>query len=289
MIIVIVGVTGSGKSEAAISLAKRIGGEVVNGDAFQVYQELNIATCKPSKEMMKEVPHHLFDFVPLGENYDVAAYQKDMREAISDILGRGAIPIIAGGTGLYIRAGLYDYDFSALPESDPSRFDDWTNEELRTRLWELDPVEAEKIHPNNRHRLIRALEICEATGSSKTSFLALQRHEPIYGNVFFFGLERERESSYSEADRRVDLLFEKGLVGENKRLIEKYGYGPRAFKAIGVKELFPYFEGKKSLEECKEDIKLNTRHYIKRQNTFFAHQFKVEWVDGFEQILEEIA
>lgn len=288
MIIFIVGVTGSGKSEAAISLAKQIGGEVVNGDAFQVYQELNIATCKPSKQMMQEVPHHLFDFIPLSENYNVASYQKDMREAVNDILGRGAIPIIAGGTGLYIRAGLYDYDFENIPQSDPSKYDDWSNVELKARLWELDPVEAEKIHTNNRSRLIRALEICQAKGS-KTEFISSQTHRPIYENVHFFGLEREREASYEEADKRVDILFERGLVEENRRLIDKYGYGPRAFRAIGVKELFPYFMGEKGLEECKEEIKLNTRHYIKRQNTFFAHQFDVKWVAGYRQILEEIA
>ena len=284
MIIVIAGATGSGKSHLAVELAKRIDGEVINADAFQVYQELSIATAKPSVEMRKEVPHHLFDFVPLTEEYNVYRYQQDLRAVLKDVIARGKTPIIAGGTGLYIRAGLFDYDFSETDHPDMSEYDALSDEQLYQKLWEIDEESAKAIHPHNRVRVRRAIEIFLSSGRKKSEMLNEQKHEPIYP-VKIFGLKPEREELYQKVEKRVDQMFEEGLVEEDTALIKKYGTSPRAFRAIGVKELFPYLEGKASLESVKDEIKKNTRHYVKRQDTFFAHQFEITWVSSIEEIL----
>jgi len=284
MIIVLTGCTGSGKSALAIELAKALHGEIINADAFQVYQELNIATAKPTLAMRQEVPHLLFDFVPLTSNYDVATYQKDLRKALAEVLKRGHTPIIAGGTGLYIRAGLYDYKFEDFPKVDLSSYQKLDDGALYAELQKRDPVEAAKLHPHNRVRVLRSLEICLSSGQSKTSLLAEQKHQPLY-DVCFFGLDSERENLYPAVEKRVDAMFAEGLVEEDKRLIDQYGRTPHAFSAIGVKELYPYFDGQISLEEAKNVIKENTRHYVKRQETFFRHQFEIHWIHSLGDIL----
>lgn len=288
MILVIAGATGTGKSELAIELAKKVDGEIINADAFQVYQELSIATAKPTLSMRKVVPHHLFDFVPLNEDYDVERYQKELRNALNEVLSRGKTPIIAGGSGLYLRASLFDYSFSEKPrEIDESKYEAFSNEELHAKLEAIDPEEAMKIHPNNRRRVLRAIEIYEQEGKKKSELISMQEHRPIF-DCRFFGLKPDRESLYEKVEKRVDRMFEEGLVEETLPLIEKYGRSPHAFQAIGVKELFPYLDGEISLQEAKDLIKKNTRHYIKRQDTFFAHQFEIDWVDGIKEILEAL-
>ncbi len=282
MIIVLTGPTGSGKSKLAIELAKEIDAAIINADAFQVYKELSIATAKPSEEELFEVPSFLFDFIPLDSSYNVKEYQEDLRSAIATISPFKKNIIIAGGTGLYIRAGLYDYEFPNLPSVDMSKYQSLSDEDLFDLLKQVDPDSSLTIHPHNRVRILRALEIYFSTGTTKSNIIAKQNHEPIY-DCLFFGLEKERELNYEIVNKRVDEMFEKGLVEENKYLIDKYGRDRSAFKAIGVKELFPYFDGKITLEEAKETIKKNTRHYIKRQMTFFSHQFKITWIkDKFD-------
>lgn len=284
MILVLTGPTGSGKSEIALSLAKRLGAAVINADAFQVYQELNIATAKPSKEMREAVPHFLFDFVPLDSAYNVAEYQEDMRSVLSFCLSKGQDVIIAGGTGLYIKAALFDYDFSPKAAVDLSPYQVLDDDALHAELAKLDPVSAEKIHPHNRQRVLRAIEIFLGGGTAKSELEQKQKHEPLYP-VRFFGLNKERESLYERVNERVEEMFDAGLLEETLPLIEKYGRDAMAFRAIGVKELFPYIDGQITLEVAKETIKKNTRNYIKRQMTWFRHQFDVTWVDGEEQIL----
>lgn len=284
MILVLTGPTGSGKSEIAVSLAKRLGAAVINADAFQVYQELNIATAKPSKEMREAVPHFLFDFVPLDSAYNVAEYQEDMRSVLSFCLNKGQDVIIAGGTGLYIKAALFDYDFSPKAAVDLSPYQVLDDDALHAELAKLDPVSAEKIHPHNRQRVLRAIEIFLGGGTAKSELEQKQKHEPLYP-VRFFGLNKERESLYERVNERVEEMFDAGLLEETLPLIEKYGRDAMAFRAIGVKELFPYIDGQITLEVAKETIKKNTRNYIKRQMTWFRHQFDVTWVDGEEQIL----
>lgn len=286
MILVLTGPTGSGKSELAIALAKELGAEIINADAFQVYEELNIATAKPSKEMMAAIPHHLYDFVPLSEGYDISRYQKDARAAIKNIQARGHLPLFVGGSGLYLRSALYDYDFSPDTSGvDLSVYESWTNERLHDELKRLDPDEAKKIPSANRTRVLRALAIIIASGESKTSLLAKQRHEPLE-DTLFFALSISRSLLYERIEKRVKKMAEEGLFEETEPLVRKYGEKAPAFRAIGVAELLPYFRGEYGKEEALSRIVLDTRHYVKRQETFFRHQFPTRFVHSLDEILE---
>lgn len=285
MIIVLTGPTGSGKTKVAIELAKALGGVILNGDAFQVYKELNIATAKPTPEEFMQAPHYLFDFIPLTEAYNVHDYQLDLRGCIAELEKKNVPMIIAGGTGLYIRAGLYDYEFAEDKPVDLSEYESKTNEDLHRSLEKIDPKSAAMIHPNNRVRLLRAIEIYLQTGKAKSEIESTQKHAPIY-DVKFFGLQTERAPLYERVNARVDEMFASGLLEETKPLVEHYGRDCAAFKAIGVKELFPYFDGLITLDEAIVTIKKNTRNYVKRQETFFRHQFDIQWVSSSEEILK---
>ncbi len=289
MILVLTGPTGSGKTDMAISLAKKLGGAIINADAFQVYRELNIATAKPSEAQRLEVPHFLFDFVPVSSSYSVYEYQADLRATIADLQEIHKPIIIAGGTGLYIRAGLYDYSFPEEKVVDLSVYEKMDDDTLYAALQKMDPEEAKTIHPHNRIRVLRAIKVYLSSGKKKSEIKAEQKHQPIYDDVYFFGLNAERAPLYERVNQRVEEMFKAGLVEENRALYEKYGEAPRAFQAIGVKELFPYFRGEKNLEECKEEIQKNTRHYVKRQETFFRHQFDIHWITQEEEILDAIS
>lgn len=289
MILVLTGPTGSGKTDMAISLAKKLGGAIINADAFQVYRELNIATAKPSEAQRLEVPHFLFDFVPISSSYSVYEYQADLRATIADFQEIHKPIIIAGGTGLYIRAGLYDYSFPEEKVVDLSVYEKMDEDTLYAALQKMDPEEAKTIHPHNRIRVLRAIKVYLSSGKKKSEIKAEQKHQPIYDDVYFFGLNAERAPLYERVNQRVEEMFKAGLVEENRALYEKYGETPRAFQAIGVKELFPYFRGEKNLEECKKEIQKNTRHYVKRQETFFRHQFDIHWITREEEILDAIS
>lgn len=289
MILVLTGPTGSGKTDMAISLAKKLGGAIINADAFQVYRELNIATAKPSEAQRLEVPHFLFDFVPVSSSYSVYEYQADLRATIADLQEIHKPIIIAGGTGLYIRAGLYDYSFPEEKVVDLSIYEKMDDDTLYAALQKMDPEEAKTIHPHNRIRVLRAIKVYLSSGKKKSEIKAEQKHQPIYDDVYFFGLNAERAPLYERVNQRVEEMFKAGLVEENRALYEKYGEAPRALQAIGVKELFPYFRGEKNLEECKEEIQKNTRHYVKRQETFFRHQFDIHWITQEEEILDAIS
>lgn len=288
MILVLTGPTGTGKSDMAISLAKKLDAVIVNADAFQVYKELGIATAKPSEEMRMQVPHYLYDFVSLDSAYNVYEYQKDLRAVLAEQIQDGRNVIIAGGTGLYIRAGLYDYEFGENADVDLSAYEALSNEELHDVLAKMDEEEAKKIHPNNRVRVLRAISLCLSSGRKKSEMIEKQSHKPIYKDLYFYGLTGEREDIYSRTDERVERMFKAGLVEEVSSLSKKYGRETMAFRAIGVKELFPYLDGKQSLEEAKEAIKKNTRNYVKRQLTFCRHQFDIHWITKEEDILEDL-
>ncbi len=288
MILVLTGPTGSGKSKMAVSLAKKLGGVVINADAFQVYRELNIATAKPSESMRMEVPHYLFDFIPLQEDYSVAEYQSDLRAEIAELSKKSTPIIIAGGTGLYIKAGLFDYEFPVEKQVDLSAYEGLDNDSLYQIALNLDEASAKDIHPNNRRRVLRLIHYCLATGQKRSSNNGSQNHSPLY-DVRFYGLNVERQDLYPIVEKRVDDMFEEGLEEENRKVVEKYGREPHAFQAIGVKEFFPYWDGKASLEETKTLIKTNTRHYIKKQMTWFRHQFDIHWIESEEDVLKDIA
>jgi len=284
LIIVLTGPTASGKTKASIALAKALGGVIINGDAFQVYQELSIATAKPTVKQLCEAPHYLFDFIPLNEDYNVYEYQLDLRSCVAELLQKNIPMIIAGGTGLYIRAGLYDYQFSDDSHVDMSGYESQSDQELHAFLESIDPESAAKIHPNNRRRVLRAIEIYLQTGVSKSSIEATQEHAPLY-DVKFFTLDQGRSTLYERVEQRVDEMFELGLENEVRTLVDKYGRDISAFKAIGVKEFFPYLDGQCSLEEVRGQIISNTKKYVKRQETFFRHQFPSTWVKDEQEIL----
>ncbi|MBR1846950.1 MAG: tRNA (adenosine(37)-N6)-dimethylallyltransferase MiaA [Bacilli bacterium] len=287
MILVLTGPTGSGKSDIALSLAKKLGAAIINADAFQVYQELSIATAKPTKAMMAEAPHYLYDFLPLDAAYNVAEYQADMRSVLHYCLEKNQHVIIAGGTGLYIKAAIYDYEFASMPPVDLSSYEKMEDAELYDFLRSIDPASAEAIHPHNRVRVLRAIAVCLGSGEKKSDIESRQAHRMLYP-ARFYSLNREREQLYEHVNERVDHMFEQGLLEETVPLIQKYGREVPAFRAIGVKELFPYLDGKATLEETKELIKKNTRNYVKRQLTWFRHQFDATWVEGEEDILSSI-
>ena len=288
MIYVLTGPTGVGKSALAVKLAEAVDGEIVNADAFQVYRELSIATAMPTLEERKQVPHHLYAYVSIEEGYDIHRYQKDARAVIEDILKRGKTPILVGGSGLYIRSALYDYDLETDASSvDLSSYEKLDDEELHKELERLDPSEAKKIHPHNRRRVMRAIALCLALGKPKSEAIASQNHQPIHPSRFF-ALVKERTALYPLVEERVERMFEMGLLEETLPLLKKYPKDLVAFQAIGVKELYPYLDGEKTLKETKETIKTHTRQYIKRQETFFRHQFPIEEVDGLEALLQKL-
>ncbi len=271
-VIVILGSTGIGKTNLSIELAKRIDGEIINADSTQVYKELDIATAKVTKEEMSNIPHHLFDIKSIDENYTVYDYQKDARNKIEEISKRGHIPILVGGTGLYIKACLYDYNFNE--EIKINNYDDIKTEDLYERLLNIDNNTI--IHKNNRKRIVRALNYYDQNGKSISE---KGKTNKILYDVIFIGLRTSRDILYERINRRVDIMVNKGLLEEVKKIYDSNIRTKAVLTPIGYKELFPYFENKKTLEECLEEIKLKSRKYAKRQDTWNKHQFDVKWID----------
>ena len=287
MIIVITGPTCMGKSETALEIAKAIDAEIINGDAFQCYKEMDIGVAKPDAKYLKEVPHHLYSFIDVNHDYSIAEYQINLRKKIEELLSIGKNIIIVGGSGLYIRSALYDYDFKENKDVDMSRYEAMDNRTLHDELRKIDPKEAEKIHMNNRKRVLRAIEIYLSVGENKSEIISKQEHKPLY-DVRFFVRDIDRDLLYKRIDSRVDQMLEKGLFDEVKNLYKKYGASPRAFQAIGYKELIACLEGKTNYETAVEKIKQNTRNYAKRQLTYIRHQFPVEYYKNNEDLLEII-
>lgn len=270
MIIVIVGPTAVGKTKLSIELAKRFNAEIINGDSMQVYKELNIGTAKPTEEEKENIIHHLFDVIDVKTNYTVFDYQKDCRNKIDEILSRGKNVVIVGGTGLYIKASLYDYKFTE--GTTYNTYDDLTNEEILDRIKKYD--NNLDIHVNNRKRLSRTLNKLE-----NNEELSNNKNDLLYDNTIFIGLTTDRSVLYDRINLRVDKMFDEGLVKEVENQKENYKDSKALNSGIGYKEFYDYLFGNKSLEEVKEEIKHNSRRYAKRQYTFFNNQFNVKWFD----------
>ncbi|REB09831.1 tRNA (adenosine(37)-N6)-dimethylallyltransferase MiaA [Sporosarcina sp. BI001-red] len=284
-VLAIAGPTASGKTALAVGIAHCLNGEVINGDAMQVYRGLDIGTAKITVDEMEGIPHHLFDIKSPTESFSAAEYQQLVREKISEIQSRGKLPILAGGTGLYMQSVLFDYRFTEAAANLEVR--SRLESELSTlgapvlyeRLLQQDPVSAEKIHPNNHRRLVRALEILEVSGETKANHEADQGSTPMY-HSYIIGLELPRELLYEKIDRRVDLMMDKGLHGEVKELWEQGIRNVQSVQAIGYKELYQAIDGTLPVEEAVELIKKNTRHYAKRQMTYFRNKLEVNWYDA---------
>ena len=273
-----------GKSETALEVAKAFNAEIVNGDAFQIYKQMNIGVAKPPIEYFSIVPHHLFSFVDINRNYSIADYQKDLRKTVDEITSRGKNVVIVGGSGLYIRSALYDYEFSEQLEIDMSKYETMNNQELHNELSKIDPKQAELIHMNNRKRVLRAIAIYLTQGKTKSEIIDLQEHKLVY-DAKFFVRNMDRDELYTLIDKRVDKMIEDGLFNEVRDIFVRYGKRCKALQAIGYKELIPAAEGKYSLEEGIELVKKNSRNYAKRQVTFIKHQFPVIFYENTKDLL----
>lgn len=279
MILVITGPTGVGKTKLSLELARKYNAEIINADSMQIYKGLNIGTAKVEDKM--NIKHHLLDIVNIDEYYSVYNYQIDGRKILNDLINRNKNVIIVGGTGLYISALLYDYKFNK--ESINNNYDDLTNEEIYNKIIEID--HNTKTHINNRQRLVRELNRLLNKNSSN------QGSKLLYDTIFI-GLTTSRENLYNIIDKRVDKMIEAGLLDEVKQLHSSNIRNRSIMTAIGYKELYQYFDGIISLEESIDLIKKNTRHYAKRQYTWFKNKMNITWFnvdfDKFDNTINEV-
>lgn len=281
-IIVIVGPTGVGKTKLSIELAKKLDAEIINGDSVSIYQGLNIGSAKPTREEKEGIPHHLIDIRNVREEYSVYDYQKDAREKIEGITSRGKRVIMVGGTGLYLKAALYNYEFSF--EEEKEEYEDLSNEEilLRIRNYTQEPLP----DPNNRRRITRTLSRLE-----KGEEIPHGKNDLLYP-IRVIGLTTDRECLYERIHKRVDQMMENGLLEEVTSLKEYYPTSRILNSGIGYQEFAEYFQGEKTLEEVVEEIKQHSTRFAKRQYTFFNHQFPTKWYDvnfeDFSKTVEEV-
>ena len=283
-IIVITGPTAVGKTKLSIELAKRYNGEIINADAVQVYKGLDIGSAKVTEEEKEGIPHHLFDIKEVDEEYTIYHYQKDCRKLIKEVKGRGKTPILVGGTGLYIKASLYDYKLTE--EKETNTYDNLTDEELYNKLLELDKNIV--IDKNNRRRLIRAINYYKENNKS----INTNTTNKLLYDAIFIGLTTDRRILYDKINNRVDIMIKDGLLNEVKAFYDKNIRTKPLLNAIGYREIYSYFDGNISLEEATDKIKQNSRHYAKRQYTFFNHQLPIVWFEtnynNFNITVEEV-
>lgn len=279
-VIVIAGPTAVGKTALSLQLAKKFNGEIISGDSMQVYKGLDIGTAKATKEEQAEIKHYLIDCRQLNEHYSVADFQKEGRQAIHTIIAKGKIPIIVGGTGLYLQALLNDFVLGSKDEEPQIRemYERFLRENSPRQLWELlkekDEQAAKVIHYNNSIKVIRALEVYDKTGYSILT--PKEKPKPLY-DYFLIGLETERQVLYNRINQRVDQMLQWGLLAEAKQLYTQQEV--QAVQGIGYKEFFPYFDGVISLDEATQQVKQNSRRYAKRQLTWFKNRMQAQWWD----------
>ena len=284
-VIVITGPTAVGKTKLSIELAKKFNGEIINADSTQIYKDLDIATAKVTTKEMDGIKHHLLSIKNIDENYTVFDYQKDARKIIDKLLEEKKTPILVGGTGLYIKAALYDYKF--VCEEKINDYTNLSNDELYEKVLSLDPNN--NIHKNNRKRLERALNYME---NHHLPFSAKEKTDKLLYNTIFIGLTTSREILYNRINNRVDDMVEVGLIDEAKKIYDSKIRTKAIITPIGYKELFPYFEGKESLENCLNLIKQRSRNYAKKQYTWFNNQMNITWFDvcfdDFNKTINEV-
>ena len=294
-VIVICGPTASGKTALSIELAKRIDGEVVSADSMQIYKDMNIGSAKVTLEEMDGIKHHLIDFVRPDQRYSVANYKKDAKKAIEEIIKKGKIPIVVGGTGLYVDSLIYEIEYNDIEIDEEYRkeLEEIKHKEgleiLYKKALEIDPEAMGKISPNDSKRIMRVLEIYHATGKTKTQQEVESRTKDIPYDYKVFAINMEREKLYDRINKRVDIMLEKGLVKEVENLLTKYKEFPTAMQGLGYKEVRDYLEKKLSYEEMVEKIKQESRRYAKRQLTWFRKNKNTVWIDGLNDTNENIS
>lgn len=287
-IICVVGATASGKTDLAVKLAKAVDGEIISADSMQVYKNMPIATAVATKEEQDGVPHHLVEFLDTDQTFSVADFVERAKVLIDEITARGRVPIVAGGTGLFVDSLVKNISFSQVGSNAEIRNElaEKSNKELFEKLLELDPKSAEDIHPNNRKRVIRALELC-MSGTSKTeqnenSMLIDSPYDALYIGIGY----QDRQKLYDRINKRVDLMLEAGLENEARQMLGKQGLTAR--QAIGHKELQPYIDGNITLDEAVEGLKRETRRYAKRQLTWFRRNENINWLYADEMSRDKL-
>ena len=285
-LIIIAGPTSAGKSDIAVRLAKMIGGEIISADSIQVYRGMDIGSGKITPDEMEGIPHYLIDILDPKDDFNITMFQKLAKEAVFDISSRGKIPILVGGTGFYIQSLIYDIDFTSQPELDEFRkelqkyADEYGARALHERLRAVDPKSAEKIHENNIKRTIRAIEFYEFTGKQISEHNERQRQNESPYDFWYFVITDDRQELYERINRRVDKMLDAGLVQEVRGLREAgCTLDMTSMQGLGYKEIYECLEGRLTLEEAVYKIKRDTRHFAKRQLTWFRRERDVIWVD----------
>ena len=293
-IVVICGPTASGKTALGIQVAQQANGEIISSDSMQIYKDMDIGTAKPTEEERAQAVHHLVDFVSPDERYSVADFKKDATEKIEDILSRGKLPIIVGGTGLYVNSLIHNIEYKEEITDIEYRneLEKVDLETLYKQAMEIDPEAAARVSQNDRKRITRILEIYHTTGKTKTQMEAESRQEVKYDYKIFV-LTPERDKLYERINLRVDLMMQAGLVDEVRELLKKYKEFPTAMQGLGYKEVKEYLDGEITEEEMIEKIKQESRHYAKRQLTWFRQYKDATWLDTFDKnnvniILEQL-
>lgn len=297
-VVVIVGPTASGKTALSIELAKKLDGEIISSDSMQIYKDMDIGTAKVTKEEAQGIKHYLVDFVSPDQRYTVSDFKKDAEAAIKEILEKGKVPIVVGGTGLYVNSLIYGIEYQDM------KIDEDYRNELMSRaedpaelekLWneanDIDPEAMTKISKNDKKRIIRVLEIFKSTGKTKTEQEILSRQKGTEYDYKVFGISMDRQKLYERINLRVDLMIEAGLEDEVRNLLNKYSEFPTAMQGLGYKEVKEYFDGFLTRDEMIEKIKQESRRYAKRQLTWFRRNEDIIWLDkddGMEKNLETI-
>ncbi len=294
-LVIIAGPTAVGKTKISIELAKAIGGEIISADSMQVYQHMNIGSAKITNEQMQGIPHHLIDFLSPTQPFNVALFQKLAKNAVNEIYSRGNIPIIVGGTGFYIQAVLYQVDFTENNDENDIRMELETlaeekgNSYLHKLLFEIDKESAESIHENNRKRVIRAIEYFRLTGEKISLHNADQKKKLSPYQFHYFVLTDHRENLYDNINNRVDQMMENGLLDE-VIMLKNMGCnrGNVAMQGLGYKEILEYLDNECTLSEAIDKIKQNTRHFAKRQLTWFKREADVIWIPKYEYEYDDL-
>lgn len=292
--VVVTGPTAVGKTELSIQLAQKLDGEIISADSMQIYQKMDIGTAKIRKEEMDGIPHHLIDVLDPSEEFNVARFQEMAKDALAGIYRRGRIPLIVGGTGFYIQGLLYDIDFTKeeqdfrYRENLQKKAKEEGAQAIHKMLQAVDPASAQKIHPNNIKRVIRALEFYHLNGRKISEHNEQESRKESPYRFAYFVLNQNRTTLYERINHRVDLMLEAGLVEEVRRLKEA-GYGKNlvSMQGIGYKEVLDYLDGKMTLEETADQIKKDTRHFAKRQLTWFGREKEVIMIDKDKYETEE--
>lgn len=288
-VIVICGPTASGKTALSIELAKEIKGEIISADSMQIYKDMDIGTAKPHEEEKQGIKHYLLDFINPDTRYSVAEFKIDATKAIEEILQKGKIPIVVGGTGLYIDTLIYGIEYNDIKIDEEYRqelekiAEEQGLEVLYQKAKEIDNKAMEKISPNDKKRIMRVLEIYKATGKTKTEQEAESKRNGVKYDYKVFALNMDREVLYNRINLRVDIMIENGLIEEVQKLRDKYNKFPTAMQGLGYKEVVEYLENKVTKEQMIEKIKMETRRYAKRQLTWFRKNEDTVWIDALKE------